>query len=563
MLASERGPRVQDVSAISRETKATLGAAEARDRSALSQILAQQAAVATLSQHALGEHDRDALLTEACRVVARVLSTELVGVLELAPHGDRLKLVAGVGWRPGMVGQRTVAAGTGSQSGFTIATGGPVIVEDLDEEHRFAVSSLLVEHEAMSGMTVRIGAPERPFGTIKAFTGRREQFTRDDARFLEAIAGVLASALARLEAETELRNSRDELAAIFASVSEGITVQDATGRLLFANDAAAHLTGLSTSAEMLGTPARDLVDRFELFDVDGSPFPQERLPSRVVLATGEAGPAEIIGFRPAGGNELRWSHVQSSPVVGAAGRLSRVVTVFRDVTDEHNAEQTREVFLGIMSHELRTPITTIYGGSELLAHGMDGVRRDEIIRDINSEAGRLARLVEDLLVMTRVERGVLEIGDEPLLLQRVLPAVIGSLSTTWPELKTELALEDYLPAVRGDATYIEQVVRNLIINAVRYGDALSNGVTVTAGVAGDEVQVHVLDRGPGLSGVQPDKLFELFYRSPSARAVSGGAGIGLYVCKAVIEAMGGRMWAQDRPEGGAEFGFSLLALEAD
>lgn len=541
---------------------ATLEGADVPDRSALSQVLAQQAAIAELSQHALGELPRDALLAEACALVCRVLGTELVGVLELSADRESLRLVAGVGWRPGVVGQVAMPSDSGTQAGFSMAARGVVLVEDLAAERRFVAHELLVEHEAKSGLAVRIGAPDRPFGTITAFTGQHGRFTRDDARFLEAVAAVLASALARLQAETELRNSRDELAAILSSVSEGITVQDDSGQVLFANDAAARLTGVATGAEMLAAPPGELVGRFELVDVDGSPFPIERLPSRVVLTTGQAGPPEVVGFRRKGTNELRWSQVQSSPVVGAAGHVSRVVTVFRDVTAEHNAEQTREVFLGIMSHELRTPITTIYGGSELLVHGMDGQQRDELIRDINSEAGRLARLVEDLLVMTRVERGVLEMGDEPLLLQRVLPALVKSLDTTWPELATRLELEDYLPAVRGDATYIEQVVRNLVINAVRYGEALTKGVTLAVEAGDGEVLVRVLDAGPGLRGVEPDKLFELFYRSPSARAVSGGAGIGLFVCRAVVEAMGGRTWAADREGGGAEFGFSLLALEA-
>ena len=493
----------------------------------------------------------------------RVLGTELVGIMELSPDANSVSLAAGVGFRLGVLGTVAMPAGKGTQADFSMSAGGVVIVDDLATERRFVANRLLLEHGARSGMDVRIGAADDQFGTITAFTGRFERFTRDDARFLEAVAGVLASALGRLDAETELRNSRDELAAIFGSVSDGITVQDAGGRLLFANDAAARLTGVATGEEMLRTSAGELVDLFELIAVDGGPYPPERLPSRVVLATGVAGPAEIVGFRRKGSDELRWSQVRSSPVVGTAGRLSRVVTVFRDVTAEHEAEQTREVFLGMMSHELRTPITTIYGGSELLMHGMDGARRDEIIRDINSEAGRLARLVEDLLVMTRVERGVLEIADEPLLLQHVLPAVVSSLRANWPELTTQLELEDYLPAVRGDATYIEQVVRNLIINAVRYGDALKRGVTVAAQATNGEVLVRVLDHGDGLNGTEADRLFEMFYRSPSARAVSGGAGIGLYVCKAVVEAMGGRIWAAERPEGGAEFGFSLLALDSD
>ena len=457
---------------MSRTADATSERAD--DRSGLPEMLAQQAAIAELSQRALGERERDVLLREACSMVSRVLGTELVAVLELSGDGNWLTVSAGVGWRPGVVGQRKIPVQAGSQSDFTLGTAGPVTVHDLVSEQRFAAATLLVEHGAVAGIGVRIGAHDKPLGTTIAFTGKPGHFSRDDAQFLDAVAGILASALARLEAEHELRDSRDELAAVFASVSEGITVQDASGHLLFANDAAARLTGAASGEEMLRASAADLVDRFDLVDVDGAPFPQERLPSRIVLTTGEATAPKILGFRRKGSSELRWSHVQSSPVAGAAGRLSRVVTVFRDVTAEHNAEQTREVFLGIMSHELRTPITTIYGGSELLAHGMDGVRRDEIIRDINSEAGRLARLVEDLLVMTRVERGVLEIGDEPLLLQRALPAVVSSMRTTWPDLDTELVLEDYLPAVRGDATYIEQVVRNLITNAVRYGDALTS-----------------------------------------------------------------------------------------
>jgi two-component system sensor histidine kinase KdpD len=216
-----------------------------------------------------------------------------------------------------------------------------------------------------------------------------------------------------------------------------------------------------------------------------------------------------------------------------------------------------------MSHELRTPITTIFGGSELLAHGLDEERRNEVIRDIRAESGRLVRLVEDLLVMTRVERGVLEIGDEPLLLQRLVPAAINTLAPNWPQLQVELDIEERLPAVRGDVTYIEQVLRNLVTNAIRYGDALGSGITVKVDALDNEVAVRVRDRGEGLHGADPEQLFELFFRAPTARAVSGGAGIGLFVCRSLVEAMGGRIWAGERDDGGAEFGFALTTIEGD
>jgi signal transduction histidine kinase len=838
------------------EAPATLG------RSAVSQILAQQAAIAEISQHALGERRLEVLLTDTCVMVARILGTELVSVLELSADTRSLKVVAGVGWKPGVVGQWLVPVSTGSMSGFSLASGNAVIVEDMAKESRFDVGPVLADHGAVSGISVRIGEPSRPFGAISAFTGHRGRFTRDDTRFLEAVAGVIASAIARQHAEDELRNSRDELAEILASVSEGISVQNARGQLLFANDAAARLSGFATGADMVAAPNDEILARFELLDHEGGQMPADQLPGRAAMASGRRGPPVLVRFRVKATGEERWSHVQASPILDAEGRVSHVVSVFRDITAEKSAERTqaliaealgafgstldpdeaarqlaevlvpkladfaevdlldadgrlmlaalahvdprhlelarryrdlrppslddrtgpahvvrtaeaetteisaemlqasarnpaeaeilaelaprsyicvplvarraaigaltlvnsdsrpsftegdlaiakelaahaavalenaqlfraanerraeldavlasmaeavlvfdgrkrlllnnrsavslfgevpatldelrrrlvaepssalttagqaevdaaaggiglegefkladterwlevhsyptadgkdggnrssfvvvaydvtsnrfaqttREAFLGVMSHELRTPITTIYGGSELLTHGLDDERRAEVIRDIRAESGRLVRLVEDLLVMTRVERGVLELGDEPLLLQRVLPALAASLTPSWPMLKIELDIGERLPAVRGDVTYIEQVVRNLINNAIRYGEALEKGITLHVGAAQDEVIVRVLDNGPGLADVDPEQLFDLFFRAPNARVVSGGAGIGLFVCRALVEAMGGRIWARQRDEGGTEFGFALVTIEAD
>jgi len=216
-----------------------------------------------------------------------------------------------------------------------------------------------------------------------------------------------------------------------------------------------------------------------------------------------------------------------------------------------------------LSHELRTPITTIYGGSELLARDLDDAGRTEVIADIRAESERLVRLVEDLLVMTRVERDIVDLADEPILLQHLLAAVIDSAGARWPGSRVTLHAADRLPAVRGDPTYVEQVVRNLLTNAVRYGQGLEKGIDVVAEEDADDVIVRVLDSGAGFGGEEPDRLFELFYRSSSARSVPGGAGIGLFVCRNLIEKMGGRVWARERAEGGAEFGFSLPVLESD
>ena len=191
--------------------------------------------------------------------------------------------------------------------------------------------------------------------------------------------------------------------------------------------------------------------------------------------------------------------------------------------------------------------------------GSSRTTRASIFEDIHGEAERLHRLVEDVVALTRFGEGALEIGSEPVLLQRVLPAVVRSEEGRWPGGRFELALVPDLPPVSGDATYVEQVVRNLLANAMKYGgpDAVA---MITAAEAAGEVQVRVLDDGPGFPEEDVERLFQLYYRSPALARKVSGSGIGLFVCSRLIDAMGGRVWARNRPEGGAEFGFALRAM---
>jgi two-component system sensor histidine kinase KdpD len=129
-------------------------------------------------------------------------------------------------------------------------------------------------------------------------------------------------------------------------------------------------------------------------------------------------------------------------------------------------------------------------------------------------------------------------------------------SAHWPTTRIQMQDGIDLPAVAGDATYVEQVVRNLLSNAAKYSPP-GAPVEVRLEDADDEVVVRVLDHGRGFRTAESEDLFELFYRSPATAAQASGAGIGLFVCRRLITAMGGRIWARPRPGGGAEFGFAL------
>jgi two-component system sensor histidine kinase KdpD len=161
-------------------------------------------------------------------------------------------------------------------------------------------------------------------------------------------------------------------------------------------------------------------------------------------------------------------------------------------------------------------------------------------------------------VLTRLERGDLVVGAEPVLLERVLERVVDSERRRWPSTTVSLAVSPDLGLIVGEDNYVEQVVRNLVTNAAKFSPPEA-GVEVIADRDAHEVRVRVLDRGPGIRGEERDQLFGLFYRSPTTAQQASGAGIGLFVCDRLMRAMGGRIWGQPRDGGGSEFGFALKA----
>ena len=238
------------------------------------------------------------------------------------------------------------------------------------------------------------------------------------------------------------------------------------------------------------------------------------------------------------------------------------------VADDQRNREFRDAFIGVVSHELRTPITTIFGMSHVLRRRhrtMDPETVDSHLDDIVEEADRLRRLTEDLLVLSRAEGGRLELASDPIVLTRVVHRAVESEQARSAGHKFVVGAPPNLPLVEGEDVYVEQVVRNFLGNAAKYSPA---GTTVRALLDEEAggVAVRVIDEGPGLPDGDPNRLFELFYRAPEAIGQKEGAGIGLFVCRELISAMGGRVWAVSGTGAGghgrgAEFGFWLPAAE--
>ncbi len=230
----------------------------------------------------------------------------------------------------------------------------------------------------------------------------------------------------------------------------------------------------------------------------------------------------------------------------------------RDTQMQMEAEKLRSSLLSSLSHDLRTPLAAITGSiSSLLENGKkmdEGTRRD-LLLNVYDESERLERLVNNLLEMTKLEAKAVK----PRLEQQYPGEVVGSaimrLEKKLGDRKLETHIEPDLPLVPMDALLIEQVLVNLVENAIKYTPA-ENPIEISLRLEEGQVAVEVMDKGPGLPEEDLEKVFEKFYRGPQ-KEKRGGAGLGLAICKGIVEIHGGSIQARNRPGGGAVFRFTI------
>ena len=410
-----------------------------------------------------------------------------------------------------------------------------------------------------SRIVVPLRAPNQREARLEAQLDGQPLFIEEDLAVLSLLGSItvravereealvrLAEARQELQAAAEIRASEARFRALLAADPNSVLAVDGEGRISWA-------TG--PTAGLFGRPAHELAGL--------------RIGDVIQLSTTDAG----AGFGPDGdssGSRVRRVEATARRNDGTTFPADVALTdfelddrVFRlyvvsDATWRHEASLMRDRFLGILSHELRTPVTAIYGGTRLLlkkSSQLDPESRAELLESVATEADRLERIIENLLVMARVERGADFFETRPVALRAAMSELVSRERQLWPDLKIELAVEQGLPLVAADEDYLALIVRNLISNAAKYAGSTAR-VQITAGHEDDAVAVRFLDDGPGLPAESAEDLFNLYYRAPAA-SNTPGAGIGLFVCRGLVNAIGGRIWARQRPEGGAEFGFSV------
>jgi signal transduction histidine kinase len=340
------------------------------------------------------------------------------------------------------------------------------------------------------------------------------------------------------------------LRAVVDRLPEAVVVVDPNGVIQLMNTAAIRL--------FAERPLRDDVDLLSRFDGVGPTASKRSVrgdPPRRATVRPRHQPNTWFSL-----DRVPFDEAVTPGVARQDGEPIGSVFVLRDITDSADLEAEREAFLAVLSHELRTPLTTIYAGASVLARRprLPSPATETLARDISAEAARLYDLVENLLVIARLERRILEPVDEPVDLARSVDAAIRTITERYADIPIVRSGGDSAPAVHGDATYVEQACRNLLLVAWRFASAADDPqlvVRIDPDGANGEVAVRVFDRGPSMSQDELGRAFDLPAENPTGRL--DGSGMGPFVARHVIGAMNGRTWARNRDGGGLEMGFAL------
>ena len=343
-------------------------------------------------------------------------------------------------------------------------------------------------------------------------------------------------------------DARAQQQVLFNSMLEGLLLLDRSRKIYLANRAFKNLFGVKT--ELRGKTVMEVLRLHELAEL------VERAESEKQVFDYELKVPEL--------NE-RWLQVNAAVISNSAGEREGTILVFHDLTRLRQLERTREEFVANVSHELRTPLSLIKGYVETL---LEGARNnpdvaEHFLRIVARNAERLDLLIQDLLTISALESGHVQLQLQTVSLRAVAERVFADLKSR--ASARSVALKSELPDItaHADESRLEQVLANLIDNAIKYGRSQGNVIVGGKSLDGGKVEIFVKDDGPGIPAESMDRVFERFYRVDKARSrEQGGTGLGLSIVKHIVQNHGGEVWAKSDPGKGATFFFTLPALPA-
>jgi len=457
-------------------------------------------------------------------------------------EGDELVVSAvGGATAPPVVGSRFPS--TARPGGDVVQKRSPVVYADTEGDERVVADDpiLAAGHAAYLGVPL-VGLEQGLQGVLAVYSKRPRVWREEEVEALTALAGNASAVLSNAELYQRVALERERSYAILSNIADGIVAVDREGKVVLWNESAEAITGVPGAAALGRTPVEVLQRE---------------------LASGDEGSAgERLLSIQRGGDEV-WLSLTEAVMHDPVGSVSGRIFAFRDVSSERIVEEMKSTFVSTVSHRLRAPLTSIYGFAETL------LRRDVLFGEeerrtfleyISSEAQRLTTIVDTLLSVARLEAGDMQVELAPTDLRAVVSDAISSVQegAAVNGHRFVLELPDEPVAASADREKLVQILRNLLENAVKFSPD-GGTVTVEAHRRAGRVEVRVVDQGEGIPEAEREHIFSKFHRADSG---DSGAGLGLFIARGLVLAMGGRIWVDSAEGGGSSFAFELPLAEA-
>ena len=404
----------------------------------------------------------------------------------------------------------------------------------------------------LNGTALPLSAHGKVIGVIFIFRNYQDLFTPNDRVILQSFADQAAIAVYNARLYGQVSYEKQRLDALLDSAADGILILNADLTIERVNDAFEAIYG-KTHDELVNLAHDDVIrwmrepEGSTLKDAIANGWPLT--PNATLYVEGDL-KRPLPTSLPIG--------VTYAPLLSPDGKLRNVIVSVRDITHFRTADEIKSTFISIVSHELRTPVALIKGYASTLRRDdakWDKSTISDSLAVIEEEADRLSKMIDDLLDASRLQAGGMSLNRADVSLPSLSNRVAERFTTQSNRHNIVAEFPDKFPIILADETRIIQVLNNLVSNALKYSP--KGEIKITGTVRPEQVIVCVSDEGPGIEAKDLPHIFDRFYRSTAAVKNTKGAGLGLYLARAIVEAHGGRIWADPKPDSGARICFSL------
>ncbi|MEN8173047.1 MAG: ATP-binding protein [Chloroflexota bacterium] len=410
-----------------------------------------------------------------------------------------------------------------------------------------------VSNNLLTGVALPLIAHKRVVGLTFIFRTYRTMFSAGDRALLQSFADQAAIAVHNAQLYSQVRREKQRLGALLDSAADGILIMTPDHTIEHCNPAFARLWGQkieqiqgSKHEHVIAWARQEKGTTLEKAEAGGWPLTPHatlyvegdlELPSGIPLAVG----------------------ITYAPLLSSEGNLLNIIASVRDITHFREAEELKSTFISVISHELKTPVALIKGYVGTLRRD-DVAWDDEVVQDslevIEEEADRLTSLIENLLDASRLQAGGLKLNLMDMNFEEFSERLALRFRTQTSKHNIRVNFPAEFPVVMADQNRMSQVMSNLLSNAIKYSPD-GGEITISGQTRADQVIICVQDQGPGIALGDIPHIFDRFFRADDASRTTQGAGLGLYLTRAIIEAHNGRIWADPRPGDGARICFSL------